>query len=99
MSFFTVTENFQDNNAMALKKAEEEHAKRIAALQEENMTRERALRAEYAKLEVCTEESSFHRIELKKKLEGNQESANEGTCRYAKSRRTKSQRMATGDAE
>jgi hypothetical protein len=75
----------------------EEHAKQILALKEENAMRERALRAEYAKMEVCSKESSFHRTELKKKLEGKGEKAIEGTCRYAKGCRTKSQR--TGDAE
>jgi hypothetical protein len=82
---------------MALKKAEEEHAKQIQALKEENAMRERALRAEYAIMEVCSKESSFHRTELKKKLEGKGERANEGTCRYEEGRRTKGQR--TGDAE
>jgi hypothetical protein len=44
---------------MALKKAEEEHAKQIQALKEENAMRERALCAEYARMEVCSKESSF----------------------------------------
>ena len=64
---------------MALKKAEEEHAKQIQALKEENAMRERAWRAEYAKMEVCSEESSFHTTELKKRLEGKGERENEGT--------------------
>ena len=90
---------FQNDNAMALKKAEEEYAKRTAALQEEIAMTVRSLRAEYAKMEVGREESSFHRIELKKKSGEKGKRENEGTCRYEAGCGTKSQRMGTGDAE
>jgi hypothetical protein len=61
-------------------KAAEEREQEALALKEENAMRERALRAEYARMEVCSKESSFHRTELKKKLEGKGERENEGTC-------------------
>jgi hypothetical protein len=48
-------------------KAAEEREQEALALKEENTMRERALRAEYARMEVC-KESSFQRTELKKKL-------------------------------
>ena len=48
-------------------KAVEEREQEALALKEENMMRERALCAEYARMEVC-KESSFQKTELKKKL-------------------------------
>jgi hypothetical protein len=80
-------------------KAAEKREQEALALKEENAMRERALRAEYANMEVCSKESSFHRTELKKKLEGKGERENKGTCRCAEGHRTKCQRMATGDEE
>jgi hypothetical protein len=91
-------EILQNEKAITLKAAEEEYAQRIADVHSENEEKERTLRAEYAKMEVCSEESSFPGIKLKSKLGRKGAREKEGTRRYAGGRRTKSQRMATGDA-
>jgi hypothetical protein len=58
-------EIIRNENATTLKKAEEEHAQRIAEMHENQAVRERTLHAEYAKMEVCGDIFPMNRTEEK----------------------------------